>query len=184
MLGLEDVILETSVEWSAKHPGHRQMLRQALWDRIPEQLRADLAEPEFLNLEKPPHASLFTCSIAHCGTMGGFVFSLTNRYQLGFDLEDESRADAAVVKRISTTQEMDQAPSPAHLWVAKEATFKSLLGPLQPNVLSQIQVHNWRHVSDANWLFSSEIQSLGGRSLNGAIEKRSHLILGLTCFSA
>ncbi len=89
-------------------------------------------------------------SISHCPGMGGFI--ATSRkpgetLQLGFDIEETDRVTAAIARRVCQQEdEFQKAPSPASLWSAKEAAFKSLKGPRQPAVVSEIVIGNWQKI--------------------------------------
>ncbi|MEZ0392731.1 MAG: 4'-phosphopantetheinyl transferase superfamily protein [Pseudobdellovibrionaceae bacterium] len=87
-------------------------------------------------------------SISHCLTLGGFVFTQFDSdhvIQIGFDLEEDSRVTTEVARRVCLTEdEFQRAPSAASLWSAKEAAFKSLKGPKQPLVVSEIELTDWK----------------------------------------
>lgn len=186
LLQLDPAHIEVRPEWNSQTPNCRTLLRQALWQKAKSQ-RPELTNDHQIktqDLNRVPQFPGLSSSIAHCPLAGGFVLSASPQAQLGFDLEDETRAQPQVVLRMSSPQELSQAPGPAHLWVAKEATFKSLLGPLQPQVLSQIVIVDWRAQSDEAWTFHVQIQPHPGLKVAGAILQKEHLILGLSRFSA
>ena len=89
----------------------------------------------------------FEYSISHTQGLGGFAILHPAR-KIGFDLEPMNRVTAKVATRIAfAPDEASQAPSPGHLWVAKEAAFKALRGPKQPQVLSALKVSGWQRPS-------------------------------------
>ncbi len=65
--------------------------------------------------------------------------------QIGFDLEVISRVTPALAKRVCSSEaEFTRSPNAAALWTAKEAAFKSLKGPLQPQVASDLEITGWK----------------------------------------
>lgn len=82
-------------------------------------------------------------SISHTMGLGGFAIT-NSTHQIGFDIELFDRVTEVVAKRVCLIPaEFDRAPSPAHLWVAKEAAFKALRGKDQPAVISEIELGAW-----------------------------------------
>lgn len=115
-------ILKTSPHWGSQSPDHRAEIKSALLQ----------------NSELKYH------SVSHCPEEGGFIqYSLP----VGFDIEITARVLKNTVQRISSLQEMEDAPSPASLWCAKEATFKALQGFTQPSVVSKISIGGWSRIS-------------------------------------
>lgn len=121
-------------------------------------------------LDVVPHPPGARVSISHTPTLGGFAFINVPHPNepnlspaLGFDLEDIARVKAKTVARVSKPDELSAAPSPAHLWCAKEAAFKALRGRVK--LLSQLTITNWRSVDTASdfRLWSSEVRECGGR---------------------
>lgn len=187
-LKLKDVQIEIRSEWQAAGDHSRQTLRQAALAAI-EQMSPGWQRPSnlsqiFSNLQQPPQAPGLTCSLAHCPLAGGFVFAIEQNYQLGLDLEVIANVRAEVVARISQPHEVETAPSPALLWVAKEATFKSLLGPHQPQFLSAVQIVSWQQLGSNIWRFRAEIQQLGPFELEGVVQEQDRLVVGLARFSS
>lgn len=91
-------------------------------------------------------------SISHAPTLGGFLaVQITPDspiLDIGFDVEEISRVRRPVIERVCADPcELTIAPSGAALWCAKEAAFKSFRGPHQPQVISEIFIHEWRHES-------------------------------------
>lgn len=88
-------------------------------------------------------------SISHTQDLGGYVFlpMTESAYAdaIGLDIEIISRVTDPIVKRIcKTEQEFKNAPSAAALWCAKEAAFKALRGADQPQVISEIEISEWK----------------------------------------
>ncbi|MGE0763527.1 MAG: hypothetical protein AB7N80_09645 [Bdellovibrionales bacterium] len=191
-LGLKNVHLLWRRDWRAQEQNHRPILRAAALESLRElaqsktpavSLPANLKDV-FQDLKKPPQVTGFTVSISHCPLAGGFAVAFSDEGQLGFDLENAAQVTPEIALRVSSKQELEQAPSPACLWTAKEATFKSLLGPAQPLVLSAIHLHNWHVLERGVWLFSAEIQQLKAARIRGILKQENDLIVGLSQFSA
>lgn len=120
-------------EWGSDQKNYRREIRAALTGKLGE---------DFSDLEKWPTSKKTAISISHCPGLGGFAL-LTKPGAIGFDVEVEARVQSKVMARMSSPQEMSLIPSPAHLWVAKEAAYKSLGETVQPIVLSEIEVRDW-----------------------------------------
>lgn len=139
LLACPSLQCEIHIHWASEsvnpkaHSQHRQLIRT----RLSEISGMDLTEPS-----RRPHAPGLEISISHCPLAGGFALC-DSQNTIGFDLEEAIRLQDSVVKRVSQVEEFAQAPSPAHLWVAKEAAFKSLAPHQQPSVLSKIAVRDW-----------------------------------------
>jgi phosphopantetheinyl transferase (holo-ACP synthase) len=120
-------------DWGAEHKNHRQDIHKNLSERGFHPLQSELT---FLH----PHFS-----IAHCGKLGGYAsMPPLQEGKIGFDVEEVPRISEKVARRICTTdKEYQQAPSPSLLWVAKEASYKSLRGPRQPETITAVEIHNW-----------------------------------------
>lgn len=84
-------------------------------------------------------------SKSHAPGLAGFIQTQDRLLGLGFDIEKTERVTAEVAARIcQNPKEFSQAPSPASLWTAKEATYKALRGPAQPQTVSQVCLENWQ----------------------------------------
>lgn len=115
-------ILKTSPQWGSQSPDHRTEIKTALLQS----------------------SELKYHSVSHCPDEGGFFqYSLP----VGFDIEITGRVLKNLVQRISSLQEVEEAPCPASLWCAKEATFKALQDFNQPSVVSKINVGGWNKLS-------------------------------------
>lgn len=126
---LEDPSLELFLNdhWGSHHPQYRQLLHTDL------KLRGRVADS----------------SISHTEGLGGYLVSQNHSHKIGFDLEVVERVKPEVARRIcETAAEFEEAPSPASLWAAKEASYKALKGPQQPLVVMQIRIGGWqKHAS-------------------------------------
>ena len=92
----------------------------------------------FLDLTRVPELARGFVSVSHTLDLGGYAIGPR---PLGFDLELVSRVSPKVVARVSPwARELTLSPSAAHLWCAKEATFKALYHFKQPKVLSELAI--------------------------------------------
>jgi hypothetical protein len=145
-------------EWGSTNKDSRLLLRQAITTEL-----GDLSEIEkeiLLRLDfvpKPPGASV---SISHTQSIGGFAFTRAPAPAVGFDIEVTSRLSSKAVERVSGPGELQKAPGPSHVWVAKEAGFKSMRGSKQPAILSMLKTGAWSSVVKLEnlSLWSCEIQ--------------------------
>jgi len=130
LLGLTQLEVVVRPTWGSDHSGHR--------DEIHGDLRKKMGKAY-------PFSD---SSISHCRNMGGFAMTTYDSDHvvgLGFDIEEDSRVTQEIARRICTTEdEFLRAPSAASLWAAKEAAFKSLKGPKQPKVVSEIELMDWK----------------------------------------
>ncbi len=109
--------------WGSQNTGHRALLHQE-------------------HLRQNPDNSLFH-SISHSPGLGILVLA---NVPVGVDVERSQRVEAPIVARVSSSEELQRAPSPAALWCAKEACFKALRPYNQPSVLSKISVGEWQNI--------------------------------------
>ncbi|MBK7960691.1 MAG: hypothetical protein IPK04_05450 [Bdellovibrionales bacterium] len=118
--------IRLSREWGAEHSTHRQDIRQGILNSFPT-----LNSLEILNLSQAPVTTPATASlphprfsISHATGLGGFAVSLQG--SVGFDIEVVARVTSKIAHRVAIGKELELAPNPAVLWVAKEAIFKGL----------------------------------------------------------
>lgn len=127
------LIAKASAEWGALNDNHRLSLHQAVQDFR-----------EF--------------SISHAPAAGGYVAVAANSSRVlpvGFDIEVSERVRSIVVKRVMNANDDVPMRVPSSLvWSAKEAAFKSLKGPGQPSVISDIVLSRWKPMTDGLWEFS------------------------------
>jgi hypothetical protein len=121
--------IELRPNWGSSHSGFR------------EELHGELKK-------KMAKAYPFSdSSIAHCRSLGGFAFTMYDSnhvISLGFDVEEDARVSKEIAARIcKTAQEYAFAPSNGSLWTAKEACFKALKGPKQPQTVSGLELEKW-----------------------------------------
>jgi 4'-phosphopantetheinyl transferase len=119
-------------------------------------------------------------SISHTQGLGGFaaILGAENR-KIGFDIEVIARVTPQIAGRVRTTaDELSLAPSPAHLWVAKEAAFKALKGPQQPKLISEIHIVDWQKTKS-----QFETFRVTGLNSRGAVFIQSSFAFGVFIFS-
>lgn len=173
--------IQLNEAWSSKaSKDHRDKIRQEL-SRV---TGFDLSDLRVL-----PDTDLDCISISHCPQVGGYAF-VKKPTHIGFDLEVSSRVQEKVVARISTQAELSEAPSFAHLWSAKEATFKSLKFSDQPATLSSIVIEGWQRVppgiispdygqSPTIWAFQARFATGPQVPGNGAVLDISGLFISI-----
>jgi phosphopantetheinyl transferase (holo-ACP synthase) len=131
-------------EWGSGHQGHREKIRVALEHQLSTNWAKDVSYSEYealKDLDRIPSFKKIHVSISHGQDLGGFVIS---KKPVGFDLELKDRIHEKIVRRISLEREVAEAPSLAHLWAAKEATFKALREFAQPGVISELEIGAWK----------------------------------------
>ncbi|MFN7263229.1 MAG: 4'-phosphopantetheinyl transferase superfamily protein [Pseudobdellovibrionaceae bacterium] len=106
-------------------------------------------------------------SLSHTKDLGGYLCS--HSAFVGFDIETIERVREDMVLRVSNYQELQEAPSPAALWCAKEAVFKALLKLQQPKVLSSIQITGWKTDSQFETFTLGNPESFGVQFSRGLI---------------
>lgn len=108
--------------WSSIHPNYRHDIREFLASKFSVHFsREQLALLADLNWI--PQASRGYFSISHCKSVGGFSYSEKPH---GFDVEETRRISVDVLKRICTSDELQEVGDhPEYLWVAKEAGLKA-----------------------------------------------------------
>jgi 4'-phosphopantetheinyl transferase len=173
MIDCPSLEVELRESWSSKSPDHRTLIRQALHAR----LAAANDTSDLLDLSLRPQHPMHSISIAHCPEAGGFAISDRSTW-LGFDIESAGRIQEKAVLRISSAEELSRAPSPAHLWVAKESCFKALPAHLQPKVISEVVISSWSPVlTEKNFspkthffeFLPSKIQTHGSNAGKGVV---------------
>lgn len=189
-LDLDDARLEISKSWSAGSENYRSQLRLALLDSLTDKSNfpgleiSNIAAAAINDLSAPPKVVGYSISISHCPIAGGFLVSPINDGQVGLDLEDRAKVSREIVLRMGDESEVLLAPEPAVLWAAKEATFKSLLGPSQPSALSQVKIAGWYNLDLHIWGFQAQIQGVTTNPIMGVAHVHENLVVGLAKFTA
>lgn len=122
-------------------------------------------------------------SISHCPLAGGYAW-ITKPWQVGFDLEVSERVTHSIAERVSSPQELAKAPGPHFLWAAKEATFKSLLGPHQPDLMTQVTTQFWFEDTPDHFTFRWHLKDLKEVEGFGRVKIQGRLTLGFALFKA
>jgi len=142
--------VSTSAAWGSDRPGHRLLIRQYLQHQLQDSISThELGE--LLNLDNVPSYKDVYVSISHTSGMGLIAVAPT---AVGVDVESLARVKSKSLARVSSHEEMAQAPSPAHLWAAKEAAFKALYSFAQPSVISLITIGNWQKINSQTETFN------------------------------
>lgn len=128
-------------EWNSFVLDHRDLIRHYIYENFSTDRRV-------LDLSERPILSSGSISISHSNSFGGFAVTRDENASIGFDIEDNERIKERVVARISSTEEMESAPLLAALWAAKEAGYKSFPEGIQPSVMSDVTVENWKKIED------------------------------------
>lgn len=137
-------------EWGTDNPGFREAIKQ------------DIKSKSF-----EPHQ----VSISHSKIFGGYIAdpeiprtpNSSAANAIGFDLEITERVSREIAMRVSLdADEFSKAPASASLWTAKEACFKALRGPHQPQVLSQLLLGDWKYASSSQ-IETVKLLSVAGR---------------------
>lgn len=175
--------VRTFSKGSSRQPAHRAHIRARLSGFAKNRSQAEPNLSHLHNLEELPSLPDWSVSISHCPVLGGFAATRREKGQIGFDLESNRRVSEQIIKYVMfTPEELARAPGPGLLWVAKEATFKSLLGPDQPTVLSQIEVNGWQKLAPEIWQFSAQFHAVKPPSIRGLVTKSGDLNMGICLF--
>ncbi len=131
------------LEWGSRNPGSRNSIRQSLNETLrtlsneDQKLLADLGEP--------PRLREWSVSISHTHNIGGWV-ALKRPAQIGWDVELKSRIKSAIIERVCSEREREEALQPELLWCTKEAYYKALEDE-QPLAITQLSITGWRSLS-------------------------------------
>lgn len=157
-------------DWSSQAPDYRQNLRKVLLETLKKFTPVSPEEERrLLDLDHLPEISGYEISVSHCPEAGGFSIR-PGKLKIGLDVEQAGRIRENVVKRISFSDEVQRAPSPACVWCGKEAAFKALNSRLGLKTLSQVETKQWYPLQTHLWLFKAIVGGLEqGRGLSGSI---------------
>ncbi|HWU44371.1 MAG TPA: 4'-phosphopantetheinyl transferase superfamily protein [Bdellovibrio sp.] len=123
LLNSSDLQILMDPLWGSQNPSHRELIRQKISE---------------LNSDGKKYSS-----ISHTEGLG--IFALAS-LPLGVDVEVAQRVKESTVGRISSSKELNETPSAAALWCAKEAAFKALKMFRQPSVISGISIGGWQKI--------------------------------------
>ena len=105
---------------------------------------------QLLNVDKIPQTSFSNQSISHCSVCGGFIIT-PPFLDVGLDLENSKRdIHKKTVLKVADLSELQEAPCPEALWMAKEASFKSIFRTKNIKLLSQIFISKWAQEKNNN----------------------------------
>lgn len=172
------LIIDLNKSWGAEHPTHRLDIRQGILMKFPQ---AD--SQQLLNLQNPPSRPLGTSdspsfSVSHTIGLGGYAASAHG--SVGFDIELVNRVTAKIAARVSIGEELALAPNPSVLWVAKEATFKSLLPLRQPSTLSQFETFRWKKIDSLFETFLlKQPEQFGATGGSGSVYCNGQYVVGV-----
>lgn len=115
--------------------------------------------PQTLNLNGESYLS----SLSHCQSQGLFMISKTptteNILGFGVDIEQKSRLTKQLIKRISSSKEIQRLSENLdlsfHLWTVKESSFKALPLAIQPRVISKITLETFSILSHSTDSFTT-----------------------------
>ena len=111
-----------------------------------------------------PQNPVTSISVSHCPVAGGFVFSFNKKISLGLDMEQSHRVSLPVISRISTREEIRQAPARSLLWTAKEAVFKCVTSEKTDHknlLLKDMLISKWKQKDPENRLFQFQVKNSG-----------------------
>lgn len=156
VLNCPSLAVHTHESWGSSNPEYRTLIREFITKNIPKNIETH-------------H------SISHCRESGLIVVANKN---IGVDIEESARVKEAVIKRMSTEQEILAAPSFACLWAAKEASFKGLMNYKQPMVISRLEIGKWQQIDDQIETFrltnNNEFHAPAGQGI--VIKGKTHVI--------
>ncbi|MFV8257124.1 4'-phosphopantetheinyl transferase superfamily protein [Bdellovibrio bacteriovorus] len=116
-------------EWGSHDPAHRELIRAEIQKLLPENWHS---------------------STSHTEGLGVIMLSAS---PIGVDVEVTERVTDKTVSRVSSQEELTEAPSAAALWCAKEACFKALRSYDQPSVISKISIGSWENIDSQTETF-------------------------------
>ncbi|MGE4130168.1 MAG: hypothetical protein AB7F86_00940 [Bdellovibrionales bacterium] len=149
------------IQFGSRTEGYRQRVRDSISSSLTGLESDDLAN--LVQLEKVPVVRGWSLSITHCPSVGGWV-AVPGSQPIGLDIEIQNRLTSNIVNRIASVKELANCPLSIYLFPAKEAVFKSLYGPRQPQIITQIEVNAWRSCPDG---WGHEFEVVGHPDLRG-----------------
>lgn len=159
-LSCPDLLIRVSSDWSSRSENYRQKIRSSLSHETGEDCHS---------LTGPPKLRGYHASIAHCPIAGGYVAQKRPAYKIGFDLEDRERLTRQLIERVSTPEEIAQAPAHETLWVAKEAAFKCLAADLGIKTIAELVIKDWTNPKGPLLGFSVRLLSASGKASGKAL---------------
>ncbi len=145
-LQLPDLQVILKSEWSSLNADHRLQIRKGLIEEIEKHTNLSAEDKgRLLDLEQTPLHPHVGFSISHNKICGGFVLNPQGQ-AMGLDVEIKTRVKENLISRVAASNtEVQNAPSAASLWVAKEAALKCLFrSGLQPHVVAEVEIGEWK----------------------------------------
>ena len=143
----------------------RLKLREILLNHLEKLIHLGKDKEKLLIPGRRPWISLASISISHCKILGGFIFSLDTNTSIGLDIEEIVRIRPGLTDRLSQKKEVEQAPTDALLWVAKEASFKCLPPNNKSIFMSHIYIFNWSHLHSEAYSFCFQVKDYTGNGI-------------------
>lgn len=173
-LGIPELEFFLSRDFGSTHSGFRARIRETLAARFPEEA------VRMRDLNSPPRHSEYSISISHGHEYGGVAIT-PRPWRIGFDLEESSRVTTKIAERMRAEGDAP-APTPAHLWVAKEASFKCQFLGHQPTTSTQMVVQEWTPIAPEKFLFRASPPDSGTdpAGYGVVLEHRLHLMCFFT----
>lgn len=152
---------ELRPEWGSNHPQTRAAIRASITAEL--NYLTDKDRQKLADLSQPPRVSAWSVSISHAPNLGGWL-AVPRPHRVGLDVEKYDRLKANLIRRTSSSEEMQAAPDPLLLWSAKESLYKSL-EDAQPPAFSQILIDTWQTATDGFFLFEGGFNHHRARGL-------------------
>ena len=143
----------------------RLKLRKVLSSHLEKSANLGKDKEKLLIPGKQPLTDLASISISHCKILGGFIFSLKPNISIGLDIEQVVRVRPGLINRISQIEEVQQAPTDALLWVAKEASFKCIPLGNDSLFISHICISNWNLLQANAYSFCFQVKDYSGSGI-------------------
>ena len=121
-----DLHVFISEDFASAKDDYREKLRKHIIEKLGVENLSTHEISELQNLESPPRLNDTQISISHCHIAGGFVSSKGDNFSLGFDLEEISRINKAIVERVCSEADVTVVPELTSLWGVKESSFKAV----------------------------------------------------------
>jgi len=136
----DDFIIKFSADYGSGRSGHRNLIRQDIFDRFGYQFTSTEKE-SFFDLKRIPQIPRLFLSISHAVDLGVWVVGPS---AVGIDIEQSSRLTEKLIARISSQDEMSSAQnivgSWKPLWTAKESAFKAFSQISEIQLMSEIEI--------------------------------------------
>lgn len=139
-------------------------IRQQISQWTEQNFRLTKLQTPILDLNSIPQITPGDLSISHCPQSSGFCVSVDANVKIGFDIEVIERVTKQTAQRVSRATELSSAPGAAHLWSAKEASFKRFAKASEIKLISEVQVSKWKAHGTGVWSFQGSWSSASNMS--------------------